>query len=368
MAYIPGCADGSQSDLYCPTGVPDVMPAVLGLVPRGPMWDASSVPGTTQNNYWMAYATVLYYLYDMLCRYALEFFCGTVDESFDQWADEYDLYNVCDSYDGNLCAKVTALGGQSCAYFVAQVLKAGWVITCTPSIDRNRNGAGCFQAGCTMQGPTPVNVSGVYTETYPPNKPPVITWLQQPKFIYPDFVTCVDDCRVVDLPNANFWDATPGQASQLNPPCPVPKSGLGCGPGTTTAINCFIAGYWDKPVAKLTTAPPAASVGENCSTYETVLFFGPFTQVYPDQAFWPGDSSGKFEVGFGDIYTWEVVVDIPASFALQNKAISTGPISAAGRFMAGCTPVCVPQPPDIACILEQIAPAHTTLLITYIQP
>ncbi len=71
-------------------------------MPPGPAWDGAAVEGTVQNSYWRAYANVLSYTYQRLCKYVDEFFCKTVNESLDQWIAEYGLDDECDPYGHNL--------------------------------------------------------------------------------------------------------------------------------------------------------------------------------------------------------------------------------------------------------------------------
>ncbi|KAH2144788.1 hypothetical protein KXW37_004023, partial [Aspergillus fumigatus] len=86
---MPCLRSGPQDPHWCPQNTDDALPAVLGLMPPGPAWDGAAVEGTVQNSYWRAYANVLSYTYQRLCKYVDEFFCKTVNESLDQWIAEY---------------------------------------------------------------------------------------------------------------------------------------------------------------------------------------------------------------------------------------------------------------------------------------
>src|SRR5262245_57634042 len=113
MSILLSCPQGQQPN-WCPQSTDDALTSVLGLLPQGPVFEGASVPGTVQNSYWRAFASVLAYFYSRTCAYVDEFFCATVNESRDQWIAEYALNDPCDPYGNNLCLKVAADGGATC--------------------------------------------------------------------------------------------------------------------------------------------------------------------------------------------------------------------------------------------------------------
>jgi hypothetical protein len=108
-------------------------------------------------------------VYQRLCAYWKEFYCNTAVESIDQWLLDYGLPDPCDPYGDNLCAKVTAVGGQSCETFVNLAQSTGWVISCENMVDViNEAYAGNMIAGCAQCSTTPILSSSVQPATISP--------------------------------------------------------------------------------------------------------------------------------------------------------------------------------------------------------
>ena len=62
------CNDGLQPQSWCPKTTDEALPAVLGLLPKGPAWDAGRVPGLPPNQFWRSYAGLFAYTYPATVR------------------------------------------------------------------------------------------------------------------------------------------------------------------------------------------------------------------------------------------------------------------------------------------------------------
>src|SRR5262245_49399073 len=65
-----------------------------------------------------AIAHLFYFANTRLCELREEFWCASHKETHDEWMAEYGLPDACDPWP-DLCAKVAALGGATCAYLQA---------------------------------------------------------------------------------------------------------------------------------------------------------------------------------------------------------------------------------------------------------
>lgn len=365
---VAQCTPGFQADT-CPKTTDDALPAVLGLLPPGPAWSAANVEGTVQHHYWRSFANVLGYTYDRLCAYVDEFFCATVNESRDQWIEEYGLNDDCDPYGYNLCLKVAAEGGATCDYFVEMAALSGYAITCHDVSKDPEPIAGCYEVGCTPLGPTPVFL-------------PIGTNIG-----YGQRGGCAFG-EVVEHPFKDLWDAS--KSAQARNTCPVPGSNLGHGPDEGESC-CFIVGWYEEP------GVPDQGVADYCRAEDNVITFEcPVAQRENDPT--PGYTTNRTVGGYDDTrnyiswglsYVWEVTVDIAASQAMipSPPPVVGEPdtMSAAGCFMVGDTPLlptgeiggtplCAdvttnPQQPNfVLCFLDRIKPAHTILNIKVLQP
>lgn len=339
MGYTITCGDAPQAP-FCPTTTDQALPAVLGLLPPGPAWDGAYEVGGVQNTFWRAIANTTAYTYKRLCDYVDEFFCATVNESTDQWIAEYALGDGCDPFGYNLCAKVRALGAADCQFFVDLAQENGWVITCRSLADDPEPIAGCFEVGCTPMGPTPVYNYGSNLG-----------------------VGQVCGClygEIVHHPEPRFWHTDKTSLAF----CPVPGSNLGQSSGDPDC--CMIVGYYDFDT-ELT-----EEVASYCTDQDTIINMEKPVDVVPALIRVPCDSTGNFSE-YGLSYVWEVTVDIAASQRLQHQSLvddDDSPISNAGNLIAGCTETCADSTLNafVICFLEQIKPAHTTMVVEVIQP
>lgn len=145
------CANVSPSLDLCPTQ-DQIVPQLLALLPRGRAWsthEGTPQPNTTIWKYWNALAAVWAQLNKRICDLRKEFFCASASETLDLWLQEYGLPDDCDPFP-NLCAKVSALGGVTCAYYAATAAELGWSIACVVT-NANLN-AGCLEAAMPPGG------------------------------------------------------------------------------------------------------------------------------------------------------------------------------------------------------------------------
>ena len=122
----------SVSDI-CPT-LDQTHQHLLALLPQGRAWrspNGGPEPASTMWKFWRAIATPVQALEARLCALRAEFFCATASETRPLWLADYGLPDACDPYP-DLCTKVAASGGQTCAYITALAAKAGWSVSCRP--------------------------------------------------------------------------------------------------------------------------------------------------------------------------------------------------------------------------------------------
>jgi hypothetical protein len=146
------CAPASPSLDICPTQE-EIIPQLLALLPRGRAWsthDGLPQPETTIWKYWNVLAAVWAVVNKRICDIRKEFFCITADETLDLWDQEYGLPDGCDPFP-NLCVKVAALGGATCAFYAGIAASLGWSILCPPSTPCSPP-AGCIEAGMVPGG------------------------------------------------------------------------------------------------------------------------------------------------------------------------------------------------------------------------
>lgn len=352
----------SSAPAWCPRTTDEALLTVAGLHPPGPVWDGVHTAGTVQNAYWRAFSSVLANFYSRTCDYVDEFFCATVNESKDQWIEEYGLNDPCDPYGNNLCLKVAAHGGATCADFVSTALLSGWRITCHDTSQDPEPIAGCFQAGCTPLGPVPTYIGRGSTIGY-----------GQRGFC--------DYGEVVEHPDPSHWMNGLSTGSI----CPVPGSNLGYGPEDDEPC-CFLCGYYTF------SDPVPAMQNDYCQSPSNTIYFDcPRTGIQTEASPCPQlsaelrgtDDTGNYSE-WGNAYVWEVTINIAASQAAQVAAAPATPpdesISAAGNFMvglplfttdgssAGGAQLCYDSsataaPAYALCFLDRIKPAHTTLLV-----
>lgn len=167
------CLSPTLDRFRCPTKW-EIWNQVLALLPRGRAWqthedlhevygvEPTSQVGTFEvgstplgadpdverlsvmGRYWAAFAEVSEYLHQRACKLIEEFFCRTTDELLAEWHVDYGYPDPCEHY-GTLCAKVTALGGQTCAYIASVAALRGWAVACVECAGPQ---AECLMADC----------------------------------------------------------------------------------------------------------------------------------------------------------------------------------------------------------------------------
>lgn len=124
------CQNAPSLDI-CPTQE-EITPQLLALLPRGRAWNTHEglpQPNTTIYQYFNTLAGVWAYANQRICALRLEFFCASANETLDLWNQQYGLPDGCDPFP-DLCVKVAATGGVTCAYYEAIALEIGWSIAC----------------------------------------------------------------------------------------------------------------------------------------------------------------------------------------------------------------------------------------------
>jgi uncharacterized protein YmfQ (DUF2313 family) len=126
---------------------------LLALLPRGRAW--ATPTNSVRWRFFHALAALIAFANARICALIEEFFCATHVETDDLWLATYGLPDACDVFP-NLCAKVGAIGGATCADYQAVAAALGWSISC---------GAGCaldvglIESGMTIgQAPTPATL------------------------------------------------------------------------------------------------------------------------------------------------------------------------------------------------------------------
>lgn len=139
--------------LRCPTG-DEIVTQAIALLPRGRAWQTAEGgprPGSVLFGYWRAISESLAFLCSRLCDLRLEFWCATHVETHAEWLAEYGLPDECDPYP-DLCAKVAAQGGATCAFYREVVARAGWDIDCSDDLIECGDLTGAMLAGLGQVG------------------------------------------------------------------------------------------------------------------------------------------------------------------------------------------------------------------------
>lgn len=180
------CQAGIIDPFRCPTKW-ELWRQLIDLLPRGRAWQTheeisdviehalnsqvgtfetdinpigveASVPMlTTMQQFWAAIAAVGEYAHQRACLLLEEFFCVTTVEQRTEWWIDYAFPDPCEPWK-NLCDKVRALGGSTCAYLAELAADRGWVLTCSDCEPRRSAVAGCSSAGCAKSCGCPPNV------------------------------------------------------------------------------------------------------------------------------------------------------------------------------------------------------------------
>ena len=141
----PGC-DQPEGLNVCPD-VEATLDQLLVMQPRGRAWETPH--GSVRWRFWRAVADLIAFANARICALYEEFFCATVEETVDDWMRDYGLPDGCDPYP-DLCGKVAAIGGQTCAYLVAMAWRAGFAVAC---VDLHGAEADCAEADCAEAAP-----------------------------------------------------------------------------------------------------------------------------------------------------------------------------------------------------------------------
>ncbi len=131
----------------CPTQ-DEIREQLLAILPRGRAW--ASPVNSVRWRFFHALAAPLKYANDRICALLNEFFCRTHVETHDLWLATYGLPDACDPFP-DVCSKVGALGGSTCAWYQAIAAGLGWSIVCGTGCALD---VGLIEAGMTV-GPVP---------------------------------------------------------------------------------------------------------------------------------------------------------------------------------------------------------------------
>lgn len=165
---MTSCAQNPPAPFRCPT-LEESIDATIALAPRGRAWPVNdggglvrrfrawlaglaAVPapeewpaGYVQAGWFSALGAERNAIEARLCELRNEFWCATHVETHAEWMAEYGLPDACDPFP-DLCAKVAALGGTRCDYYLAIAQRAGWEIECEDVLDTCGAVADCFFA------------------------------------------------------------------------------------------------------------------------------------------------------------------------------------------------------------------------------
>lgn len=151
---MASCETERAAPLRCPTPV-EVLDQALALLPRGRAWqshEGGPRVGGVLRGFWTAVADVIQFATQRLCALRFEFWCATRSETDDLWMREYGLPDLCDPFP-DLCAKVAAIGGATCEYYVASAARIGYAIDCAADLDQCGAIMGCdFMGDCMVGG------------------------------------------------------------------------------------------------------------------------------------------------------------------------------------------------------------------------
>lgn len=159
MAFDALPCGGTAQPFRCPTKW-ELWAQTLLLGRRGRAWqtheDVSAWTGaepdvtklTVMEQYWAAFAEVLENLHQRACALLDEMFCERVSEMRADWEHEFGFPDACEAY-YDLCEKMRARGGATCAYLVEMAARRGWAIECVDCDSYETSVAGWATAGCS---------------------------------------------------------------------------------------------------------------------------------------------------------------------------------------------------------------------------
>ena len=105
-----------RGDDFCPTA-DQLIPQYLAMLPRGRAWGEGGpgrMPGGIIYGCLYALALVMASVHAAICAMVPEFYCSSAEVTLDWWREQYAVDDGCDPFP-DLCAKVAAFGGVTCA-------------------------------------------------------------------------------------------------------------------------------------------------------------------------------------------------------------------------------------------------------------
>lgn len=168
---MTSCPATQSAPLRCPT-LEESIQATVALLPRGRAWPVNDGGGTiarfltwlsglagkappawpvgyVQAGFFCAIGALRNFVEGRLCALRLEFWCASMSETRDLWMREYGLPDPCDPFP-DLCTKVAAIGGATCAYFNFIIARIGWRAQCYEIKDHCGTQFGCNRFGARV--------------------------------------------------------------------------------------------------------------------------------------------------------------------------------------------------------------------------
>ena len=338
----------------CQIDVDGHLDQIQTLLPQGHAW--SRDPDSTLGRYWRSFAEVIKFLEDRICDLHSEFFCLTANETLGVWAETYgvdapdaiDQSNPClkpeytvpplsesqvSLFSPDLCGRVAAQGGSTCAYFEESARSIGFVVECDDcELDADYAIAGCFISGCSQLGPRPeMDIEGG-NQTY-------------------NTLNNCDYQKAVDHPDPRFWNRAFDQSLAT---CPIPGSTLG--PETC----CFVAGDFSS------VNEVENQLSQSCGEVNAPVNFDECINLDPYTG--PKCTSGitAFAEYLGHRGTLVFNIQGTETAALLSDLSPCDPFFIeAGHFYAGdeCNPVRNIDITRLENLMESIVPAHINIVI-----
>lgn len=139
-------------EFYAEIGLRRCYESIAQKYPPGWAYEASGDLATVLGSDVLARAEVTYDVNRLACLLLEEWVCRTASRTLTDWWADYGLPDDCGI--DNLCAKVAAVGGSNCEYFVGLGAMLGHDITCEeipPEIQ-----CGCWDLGVEQMAPEPI--------------------------------------------------------------------------------------------------------------------------------------------------------------------------------------------------------------------
>lgn len=152
----PGSIAVAGFEGYNADALRQVFRAIAAKYPSGWAWDRVSDVGSNIGSDVLVHAEVVYDIERRACDLLAEFVCTSARETLPEWWADYGLPDDCGLND--LCAKLAAIGGASCDYFVGLGAALGYDLCCS-EIDPEIQ-VGAWNLGCDQMPPAPVFEGG----------------------------------------------------------------------------------------------------------------------------------------------------------------------------------------------------------------